>query len=63
MKWIPINTPPEKPGKYMCFVPECKSYKEHWDEYYWNGKHFLDTSFMGRDRIVEVSHYMIIVKP
>jgi hypothetical protein len=66
MKWILLTTDtlPKKKGDYMCFVPECKHYKEHHSEYYWNGEHFIDTQFLvGRDRIVTVSHYFKISKP
>jgi hypothetical protein len=63
MEWIPISKKPTENGKYMCFVPDCKHYNKHWAEYHWDGENFKDNTYLGRDRIVEVSHYMIIVEP
>ena len=63
MEWIPISKKPTENGKYMCFVPDCKHYNKHWAEYHWDGENFRDNTYIGRDRIVEASHYMIIVEP
>jgi hypothetical protein len=65
MEWIKLtkdNRPPEK-GPYLCFVPDCKHYNEHRDFYFWNGENFIDDSFLGRNRIVEASHFMILEEP
>lgn len=66
MEWIKIdnNNKPEKHGVYMCFVPDCKHYNKHWDEYYWDGERFIDTQpLVGNNREVQVTHYMIIQEP
>lgn len=65
MEWVKIdedNKPSEK-GRYMCFVPDCKHYNKHWDSYYWNGENFVDDTYLGRNRIVEATHFMIIEEP
>jgi len=65
MDWtILANNPPKEKGTYMCFVPDCKCYNEHHAEYYWDGKNFIDNqAYLGNGRIVDVTHYMIIVDP
>lgn len=65
MEWIKIdkNNKPKEKGMYMCFVSDCKLYNKHWGEYYWDGKNFVDNTYMGRGKIVEATHYLIIVEP
>ncbi len=63
MEWIPVTKKPSEKKKYMCFVPECEDYNKHWAEYYWDGENFRDNTYLGKNRIVEVSHYMIIEEP
>jgi len=64
MKWIKITkkTSLEK-GKYICYVPKCKRYNEHWDIYYWDGSNFIDNGYIGRGQAVEASHYILMEKP
>ena len=64
MEWIEVKNKPKENGTYMCFVPDCKHYNTHWAEYYWNGVNFIDKqAYFGNGRIVEATHYMIIVEP
>jgi hypothetical protein len=63
MEWIPVTKKPSEKKKYMCFVPECDDYNKHWAEYYWDGENFRDNTYLGKNRIVEASHYMIIEEP
>lgn len=65
MHWIKIDKkhkPPFK-GTFMCFVPDCKLYKKHHAEYDWDGKKFIDDTFIGRGKTVEATHFMIITDP
>ena len=62
MEWIPVSIKPKKLGFYICLVPKCKRFNKHWDKYYWDGEKFIDkTPHVGRDKIVEASHYLLII--
>jgi len=65
MEWIKItnkNKPITK-KKYLCFVPANKYYNKHIDQYDWDGNNFRDIYFVGRNRIVEVTHYIELREP
>jgi len=65
MEWIKLTkkSQPKENKIYMCYVPNCKHYNEHYGDYYWNGSNFIDDTYIGRNRIVKVTHYMTIVNP
>jgi hypothetical protein len=64
MKWISVNKLPSEKGKYLCYVPDCKWYNEHWDFYYFDGENFIDNqAFIGNGRVVPATHYVILEKP